>query len=266
MNQLDLIDIYRTFHPKTMNFTSFSSTHGTFSRIDHILGHKSSLDKFKKIEIISSIFSDHNAIRLAVHYRKDWSWSWNSKTLATSCKELTHWKRLWCWEGLGAVGERDFRGWDGWMASRTRWTRVWVNSGSWWWTGRPGVLRFMGLQRVGHDWATELNWTELTIGIPTVPTLRRIKWDNYLSCLDTVWPKYMLLDYHSLSPLILTTSNPCSLTYVSKQLLTTNYFSTHILSVAPHYLPQKFQIHWSLASEFFSNRIISFPTTTHFFF
>ena len=71
MNQLDLIDIYRTFHPKTMNFTSFSSTHGTFSRIDHILGHKSSLDKFKKIEIISSIFSDHNAIRLAVHYRKD---------------------------------------------------------------------------------------------------------------------------------------------------------------------------------------------------
>ena len=51
--------------------------------------------------------------------------------------------------------------WDGWMASLTQWTWVWVNSGSWWWTGRPGVLRFMGLQRVGHDWATELNWTEL---------------------------------------------------------------------------------------------------------
>ena len=72
-------------------------------------------------------------------------------TLATSCKELTHWKRLWCWEGLGARGEGDNRGWDGWMASPTRWTWVWVNSGSWWWTGRPGVLRFMGLQRVGHD-------------------------------------------------------------------------------------------------------------------
>ena len=68
--------------------------------------------------------------------------------------------RPWCWEGLGAGGEGDDRGWDGWMASPTRCTCVWVNSGSWWWTGRPGVLRFMGLQRVGHDWATELNWTE----------------------------------------------------------------------------------------------------------
>ena len=91
---------------------------------------------------------------------KDWCWSWNSSTLATSCKELTHWKRLWCWEGLEAGGEGDDRGWDGWMASPTRWTWVWVNSGSWWWRGRPGVLWFMGSQRVGHDWATELNWTE----------------------------------------------------------------------------------------------------------
>ena len=66
--------------------------------------------------------------------------------------------RDWCWEGLGAGGKGDNRGWDGWMASPTRWTWVWVNSGSWWWTGRPGVLQFMGLQRVGHDWATELNW------------------------------------------------------------------------------------------------------------
>ena len=64
IDQLDLIDIYRTFHPKTMNFTFFSRAHGTFSRIDHILGHKSSLGKFKKIEIIPSIFSDHNAVRL----------------------------------------------------------------------------------------------------------------------------------------------------------------------------------------------------------
>ena len=68
IDQLDLIDIYRTFHPKTMNFTFFSSAYGTFSRIDHILGHKSSLGKFKKIEIISSIFSDHNAVRLDVNY------------------------------------------------------------------------------------------------------------------------------------------------------------------------------------------------------
>ena len=81
--------------------------------------------------------------------------------VATSCEELTHWKRLWCWEGLGAGGEGDDRGCDGWMASLTRWTWVWVNSGNWWWTGRPGVLRFMGSKRIGHDWATELNWTQL---------------------------------------------------------------------------------------------------------
>ena len=72
--------------------------------------------------------------------------------------ELTHWKRLWCWEGFGAGGEGDNRGWDGWMASLTRWTWVWVNSGSWWWTGRPIMLRFTGSQRVRPDWATELNW------------------------------------------------------------------------------------------------------------
>ena len=70
INQLDLIDIYRTFHPKTMNFTFFSSTYRMFARIDHILGHKSSLGKFKRIEIISGIFSDHNALRLDVNYRK----------------------------------------------------------------------------------------------------------------------------------------------------------------------------------------------------
>ena len=63
----------------------------------------------------------------------------------------------WCWEGLGAEGEGDDRGWDGWMTSPIQWTWVWVNSGSWWGTGRPGVLQSMGLQRVRHDWATELN-------------------------------------------------------------------------------------------------------------
>ena len=63
-------------------------------------------------------------------------------------------------EGLGAGGEGGDRGWDGWMASPTRWKWVWVNSGSWWWTGRPGVLRFMGSQRVRHDWVTELNWAK----------------------------------------------------------------------------------------------------------
>ena len=73
MDQLDLIDIYRTFHPKTMNFTFFSSAHRTFSSIDHILGHKSSLGKFKKkkkIKMIPSIFSDHNSVRLDLNYMR----------------------------------------------------------------------------------------------------------------------------------------------------------------------------------------------------
>ena len=70
LNKMDLIDISRIFHPKTTKYTFFSSAYGTFSRIYHILGHKSSLDKFKKIEIISSIFSDHNAMRLEINYRK----------------------------------------------------------------------------------------------------------------------------------------------------------------------------------------------------
>ena len=96
---------------------------------------------------------------LNIHW-KDWCSTWNSNTLATWCEELTHWKRPWCWERLKAGGEGDDRGWDGWMASPTQWTWVWVNSGSWWWTGRFGMLQSMGSQRVRHDWVTELNWTE----------------------------------------------------------------------------------------------------------
>ena len=78
----------------------------------------------------------------------------------TWCEELTHLKTAWCFERLKVAGEGDDRGQDGWMASPIQWTWVWVNSGSWWWTGRPCVLKSMGLQRVRHDWATELNWTQ----------------------------------------------------------------------------------------------------------
>ena len=77
--------------------------------------------------------------------------------LATWCEELTHWERPWCWEKMKVGGEGDDRGWDGWMASLTERTWVWVNSGSWQWPGRPGVLQSMGSQRVGHNWATELH-------------------------------------------------------------------------------------------------------------
>ena len=86
---------------------------------------------------------------------------WNSDTLATWYEELIHLKKPSCTERLKVGGEGDDRGWDGWMASPTQWTWVWVDFGSWWWTGRPGLLRFMGSQRVGHHWVTELNWTEL---------------------------------------------------------------------------------------------------------
>ena len=90
---------------------------------------------------------------------KDWCWSWNSNTLATWCEKLTHWKRPWCWERLKAGGEGHDRGYqDGWMTSPTQCTWVWVNSGSWWWTAKPGVLQSMGSQRVRHDWVIEPNW------------------------------------------------------------------------------------------------------------
>ena len=90
------------------------------------------------------------------------NWSWNSNTLATWCEELTHWKGPWCWERLRAGGGRDDRGWDGWMASPTRWTWVWVDSESWWWTGKAGVLQ-SGLKE--SDKTKQLNWTKQIINI-----------------------------------------------------------------------------------------------------
>ena len=147
-------------------------------------------------------------------------WLGMASTLATSCEELTHLKRLWCWEGLGAGGEGDGREWDGWMASLTRWTWVWVNSGSWWWTGRPGVLQFMGSQRVGHNWATELNrWLERDVDSTAfvarilLPALRRTVFHlcGYLwgwlwilgrrSLLCSLWGcLYVFMPYMSFSP------------------------------------------------------------------
>ena len=109
-----------------------------------------------------------------VHPKGDQSWVFNGRADAeaeTPIFWLTDvknqlWKRPWCWEPLKAGGKGDDRGWDGWMASLTQWTWVWVGSGSWWWTGRPGVLWFKGSQRVGHDWVFELNWTGWFSGFP----------------------------------------------------------------------------------------------------
>ena len=122
---------------------------------------------------------------------KDWCWSWNSNTLATWCKELSPWKRPWCLERLKA-GEGDGGGWDGWMASPTQWTWVWVSSGSWWWTGRPGLLQFMGLQK-------ELNWTTFTFTFTWKESDRRpipniIQNGNMNSCVIG-WSSSLLIEY-----------------------------------------------------------------------
>ena len=105
-----------------------------------------------------------------VHPKGNQSWIFFGRTDAKAGTpivwrpDVKNWlTKPWCWERLKARGEGDDRGWDGWMASSTQWTWVWVNSGSWWWTGRPGLLRFMGLQRFGHDWVTELIWTPVQI-------------------------------------------------------------------------------------------------------
>ena len=104
-----------------------------------------------------------------VHPKGNQSWIFIGRTNAEAetpilwppdAKSWLIW-RPWCWKRLKVGGEGDDRGWNGRMASPTQWTWVWANSGSWWWTGRPGVLQFMGSQRLGHDWVIELNWTEL---------------------------------------------------------------------------------------------------------
>ena len=94
---------------------------------------------------------------LGVHW-KDWCWSWNSNTLATWYEELTHLKRPWCWERLKAGGEGDDRGWDGWMASPTQRTWVWINSGSWWLTGRHAAVHAVAKSQT---WLS--NWIELIV-------------------------------------------------------------------------------------------------------
>ena len=93
---------------------------------------------------------------LNIHW-KDWYWSWSSNTLATWCEQLIHWKRSWYWERLEAKWEEGGRGWDGWMSSLTQWTWIWANARRQWRTGKPGLLRTVGSQRVRYDTGTEQN-------------------------------------------------------------------------------------------------------------
>ena len=125
------------------------------------------------------------------------AWSWNSNTLATWCKELTHLKRPWCWERLRAGGEGDGRGWDGRMASPTQWTCIWVNSRSWWWIGRPGTLRFMGSQRVGHDRATEKQQLVFTLVFSCLELAKN--WQGYIlsPCLFNLYAEWKWMWSHT---------------------------------------------------------------------
>ena len=111
--------------------------------------------------------------------RHDWSdLATAAAAAATSCEELTHWKRPWCWEGLGAGGEGDDRGWDGWMASPTRWTWVWVNSRSWWWTGRPGAA----IHGVAKSRTRLSDWTELILNKRQLQILNKLHTYRDASC------------------------------------------------------------------------------------
>ena len=131
-----------------------------------------------------------------VHPKGNQSWIVTGRTdseaetpnsLATWCQELTHLKRLWCWERLKAGGEGDDRGWDGWIASPIQWTCIWASSRSWWWTGKPGVLQSMVLQRVGHDWTTEQNWTDIFLFLKYHLNISLWGWQRYERNCSCKW-------------------------------------------------------------------------------
>ena len=141
----------------------FSSSHVWMWELDHKENWAPKNWCFRVVVLEKTLESPMECKEIKrVNHKGNQPWIfWNSNTLATWCEELTHWKRPWCLEKLKARGEGDDRGWDCWMASLIRWTWVWASSRRWWWTGKPGVLQSMG-NRVGHDWVTELNWTETT--------------------------------------------------------------------------------------------------------
>ena len=149
----------------------FSSSHVWMWELDVKKSEHRRIDAFKQwcwrrktlespldYKEIQSIHPEGNQFWIFIGW--GWCWSWSSNTLSTCCKKLTPWKSPWYWERLKAGGEGDDRRWDGWMASPSQWIWIWASSGSWWWTGKSGVLQSIGLQRVGHDWTTEL--TELS--------------------------------------------------------------------------------------------------------
>ena len=153
-------------HPSSESY-GFSSSHVWMSELDHKESWVSKNWWFWTVVLEKTLESLLDSKENQPGHRKgNQSWTVTGRTDAeaetTWCEELNRWKRPWFWERLKA-GEGDVREWDGCIASSTRWTWVWVGSRSWWWTGKPGVLQSMRLQRVRQDWVTELNWTETYI-------------------------------------------------------------------------------------------------------
>ena len=172
MTNLDSISKSRAIAYKDPSIQSydFSNTHVWIWELDNKKGWEPKSDAFKlwcwrrllifpwtarrtSQSILKEILSNIQEV-LNIHWRV-WYWSWSCNTLATWCKELTHWKRPWFRERLKAGREGDDKGWDDWMASPTQWTWVWANSGRWWRTGRPGMLQSIESQRVRHNCSTE---------------------------------------------------------------------------------------------------------------
>ena len=174
------IDIYRvrvraTYALSTVAaYTFFSSAHRTFQDIPNV-GHKTSSHSLKGLKSYDVFYSsDPKRVRVGQweglggcgissrqqmlrsrHEGREKRRILKDSSAIGWCKELTHWRRPWCWRRLKAKGEGAGRGWDGWIASSTQWTWMRANSRRQWRTGKPGVLQSMGLQRVGHDLATE---------------------------------------------------------------------------------------------------------------
>ena len=145
----------------------FSSSHVWMGELDHKESWAQKNWCFWTVVLEKTLASPLDCKEsLPVHPKGNQSWVFIGRTdveaetpiLWPPDAKSWHLKRPWCWERLKAGGKGDDGGWDGWMTSSTRWTSVWLNSGSWWWTGRPDMLQSMGSQRVGCDWATELNW------------------------------------------------------------------------------------------------------------
>ena len=158
---------YFANHGPSSQSYGFSSSHVWIWELDHKEGWAPKNWCFWTVVLEKTLESPLDCKEIQTSILKEISPEYSSEelmlklklqSLATWCEELIHLKRPWYWEGLKAGWEGDNRGWDGWMVSLIRWTWGWASSGSWWWTGKSGMLQSMGSQRVRHEWVTELNW------------------------------------------------------------------------------------------------------------